>query len=232
MEEFSQSRRSRPRSDRGAGPNYKETNERRRRTRSAGNGARGVGQIAGRRKREFRIWQECVALSLREFEKTYEILNIHYDIQRGESFYNDRLSDVVERLLNSGIAEVSEGAVCVFFRDIPELADKPAMIRKRDGGYNYATTDVATVDYRINDLKADTIWAVVGAPQTLHFKQIFEIARREGYKAEFHHIPFGSILGEDRKLMKTRSGENVALRGVLDEAIARARKIIEQKTRN
>ena len=72
------------------------------------------------------------------------------------------------------------------------------------------TTDVATVDYRIHDLKADTVWAVVGAPQILHFKQIFEIARREGYTADFRHIPFGSILGEDRKLMKTRSGENVA----------------------
>ena len=124
---------------------------------------------------------------------------------------------------------MSEGAVCVFFRDIPELADKPAMIRKRDGGYNYATTDVATVDYRVHDLKADTVWAVVGAPQTLHFKQIFEIARREGYKADFRHIPFGSILGEDRKLMKTRSGENVPLRELLEEAIARARKIVEQK---
>ena len=166
---------------------------------------------------------------LREFEKTYEILNIHYDIQRGESFYNDRLPGVVERLLDARIAEVSEGAVCVFFPDIPELADKPAMIRKRDGGYNYATTDVATVDYRINDLRADTVWAVVGAPQILHFKQIFEIARREGYKAEFRHIPFGSILGEDRKLMKTRSGENVPLRELLDEAVARARKIVEQK---
>ena len=166
---------------------------------------------------------------MREFEETYELLGIHYDIQRGESFYNDRLPGVVERLLKSRIAEVSEGAVCVFFRDIPELADKPAMIRKRDGGYNYATTDVATVDYRIHDLKADTVWAVVGAPQSLHFKQIFEIARREGYKADFRHIPFGSILGEDRKLMKTRSGENVPLGELLEEAIVRARKIVEQK---
>ena len=180
-------------------------------------------------KENFSIWQECVALSLREFEKTYELLDLHYDIQHGESFYNERLPGVVERLLSSGIAEISEGAVCVFFRDIAELADKPAMIRKRDGGYNYATTDVATVDYRINDLKADTVWAVVGAPQTLHFKQIHEIARREGYTADFRHIPFGSILGENRKLMKTRSGENVPLRELLDEAVARARKIIEEK---
>ena len=175
------------------------------------------------------IWKQCVDLSMGDFERAYELLDIHYDIQRGESFYNDRLPGVVERLLKSGIAEISEGAVCVFFRDIPELADKPCIIRKRDGGFNYATTDIATVDYRINDLKADTVWIVVGAPQILHFKQIFAIARREGYTADFRHITFGSILGEDRKLMKTRSGENVPLRDVLDEAVERARKIVDEK---
>jgi arginyl-tRNA synthetase len=177
----------------------------------------------------FSIWKQSVDLSMQEFQRAYELLDIHYDIQRGESFYNDRLPDVVERLLKSGIAEISEDAVCVFFRDVPELADKPCIIRKRDGGYNYATTDIATVDYRINDLKADTVWIVTGAPQILHFKQIFEIARREGYKADFRHITNGNILGEDRKLMKTRSGENVPLRDVLDEAIVRARKMVEQK---
>src|SRR5205823_781657 len=136
---------------------------------------------------------------------------------------------VVEHLLKSGIAEISEGAVVVFFRDNPELADKPLIVRKRDGGFNYATTDLATVDYRINDLKADAIWYVVGAPQILHFRQIFDIARREGYTADLRHITFGSILGEDRKLMKTRSGENVPLRDLLEEACKRARKIIEEK---
>ena len=177
----------------------------------------------------FSIWKECVDLSLREFERTYELLDIHYDIQRGESFYNDRLAAVVDRLLKNGIAEMSEGAVCVFFREIPELADKPAIIRKKDGGFNYATTDIATVDYRVHDLKADTIWYVVGAPQILHFKQVFAIARHGGYTADFRHITFGSILGDDRKLMKTRSGENVPLQSVLDEAIERARKIVEEK---
>jgi arginyl-tRNA synthetase len=175
------------------------------------------------------IWNECVAFSMQDFEHVYELLDIHYDIQCGESFYNDRLPATVDRLLKSGIAEISEGAVVVFFRDIPELADKPCIIRKRDGGFNYATTDIATVDYRINELKANTVWVVVGAPQVLHFKQIFEIARREGYTADFRHIPFGSILGEDRKLMKTRSGENVPLRELLEEACRRARKIVEAK---
>src|SRR5882672_11409510 len=180
-------------------------------------------------KENIDIWNECVALSMQDFEHVYELLDIHYDIQCGESFYNDRLPGVVERLLKSGIAEISEGAVVVFFRDNPELADKPCIIRKRDGGFNYATTDLATVDYRINDLKADAIWYVVGAPQILHFRQIFEIARREGYTADLRHITFGSILGEDRKLMKTRSGENVPLRDLLEEACRRARNIIEEK---
>jgi len=175
------------------------------------------------------IWNECVAFSMQDFEHVYKLLDIHYDIQCGESFYHDRLPGVVERLLKSGIAEISEGAVVVFFRDNPELADKPLIIRKRDGGFNYATTDLATVDYRVNDLKADAIWYVVGAPQTLHFRQIFEIARREGSTADLRHIVFGSILGEDRKLMKTRSGENVPLRDLLEEACKRARKIIEEK---
>ena len=175
------------------------------------------------------IWNECVAFSMQDFDHVYELLGVRYDIQCGESFYNDRLAGVVGRLLKSGIAEVSEGAVVVFFRDIPELADRPCIIRKRDGGFNYATTDIATIDYRVNDLKADTVWYVVGAPQILHFKQIFEIARRQGYKADFRHITFGSILGEDRKLMKTRSGENVPLRDLLEEACRRARKIIEEK---
>jgi arginyl-tRNA synthetase len=175
------------------------------------------------------IWNECVAFSMQDFDHVYKLIDICYDIQCGESFYNDRLPGVVERLLKAGIAEISEGAVCVFFRDNPELADKPCIIRKRDGGFNYATTDLATVDYRINDLKADAIWYVVGAPQILHFKQIFEIARREGYTADLRHITFGSILGEDRKLMKTRSGENVPLRDLLEEACKRARNIIEEK---
>jgi arginyl-tRNA synthetase len=180
-------------------------------------------------KENIDIWNECVAFSMQDFEHVYELLDIHYDIQCGESFYNDRLPGVVERLLKSGIAEISEGAVVVFFRHIPELADKPCIVRKRDGGFNYATTDIATIDYRLDDLKADTVWYVVGAPQTLHFKQIFEIARRQDYQADLRHITFGSILGEDRKLMKTRSGENVPLRELLEEACRRARKIIEEK---
>jgi len=180
-------------------------------------------------KENTEIWKECVAFSMQDFERIYKLLDVHYDLQCGESFYHDRLPGVVDRLLKAKIAEISEGAVVVFFSDDPELADKPLIIRKRDGGFNYATTDLATIDHRVNDLKADSIWYVVGAPQTLHFKQIFAIARREGYSADLRHIIFGSVLGEDRKLMKTRSGENVPLRGLLEEACRRARKIVDEK---
>ena len=209
---------------------YKETNERSTTDATVREACRQeLVKLQAGDKENTDIWNECVALSMQDFEHVYELLDIHYDIQCGESFYKDRLADVVERLLKSGIAEISEGAVCVFFRDIPELADRPCIIRKRDGGFNYATTDIATVDYRVNELKADTVWIVTGAPQILHFKQIFEIARREGYKTDFRHIPFGNVLGEGRKLMKTRSGENVPLRQLLEEACIRARKIVEEK---
>ena len=209
---------------------YKETNERAAKDPEVREACRQeLIKLQAGDKENLDIWNECVAFSMQDFERVYKLLDIHYDIQCGESFYHDRLSGVVERLLKSGIAEISEGAVFVFFRENSELADKPLIIRKRDGGFNYATTDLATIDYRMNDLKADAVWYVVGAPQILHFKQIFEIARREGYTAALRHITFGSILGEDRKLMKTRSGENVPLRELLEEACKRARKITEEK---
>jgi len=209
---------------------YKETNERATQDEAVREAARAeLVKLQAGDSENYSIWKQCVDLSMQEFSKAFELLDIQYDIVRGESFYNDRLPAVVDRLLKSGLAEISEGAVCVFFRDIPELADKPCIIRKRDGGYNYATTDLATVDYRINDLKANAVWYVVGAPQILHFRQIFAIARREGYTADFHHVAFGSILGADRKLMKTRSGENVPLRDLLEEAMTRARAIIAKK---
>jgi arginyl-tRNA synthetase len=209
---------------------YKETNELGKTDEAVREACRQeLVRLQNGEEQNLRIWRECVALSMKEYDAAYEILDIHYDIQRGESFYNDRLPGVVERLRKSGLAEISEGAVCVFFRDIPELADRPAIIQKSDGGYNYATTDIATIDYRVNDLGADTVWIVTGAPQQLHFKQIFEIARREGYSADFRHITHGSILGEDRKLMKTRSGDNVPLGELLEEAIARAEKIVTEK---
>ncbi len=209
---------------------YKETNERASKDPEVREACRQeLVKLQAGDKENTDIWNECVALSTQDFERIYKMLDVRYDLQCGESFYNDRLPGVVDRLLKAGIAEMSEGAVVVFFHDDPELADKPLIIRKRDGGFNYATTDVATIDYRVNELKADAIWYVVGAPQTLHFKQIFAVARREGYTADLRHIIFGSVLGEDRKLMKTRSGENVPLRELVEEACRRARKIIDEK---
>ncbi|HEX3420359.1 MAG TPA: arginine--tRNA ligase [Candidatus Udaeobacter sp.] len=209
---------------------YKETNERASSDPQVREACRQeLVKLQGGDKENTDIWNECVALSKQDFERIYNLLDVHYDLQCGESFYNDRLPGVVERLLKAGVAEISEGAVVVFFRDDPELADKPLIIRKRDGGFNYATTDVATIDYRVDHLKAEAIWYVVGAPQTLHFKQIFAVARREGYTTDLRHIIFGSVLGEDRKLMKTRSGENVPLRELLEEACRRARKIVDKK---
>jgi arginyl-tRNA synthetase len=209
---------------------YKETNERANKDPDVREACRQeLVKLQAGDKENTDIWKECVALSMGDFEHVYRLLDVHYDLQCGESFYNDRLPGVVDRLLEAGIAEISEGAVVVFFHDDPELTDKPLIIRKRDGGFNYATTDVATIDYRVNELKADAIWYVVGAPQTLHFKQLFAVARREGYTADLRHIIFGSVLGENRKLMKTRSGENVLLRELLEEACRRARKIIDEK---
>jgi arginyl-tRNA synthetase len=209
---------------------YKETNERVSKDPEVREACRQeLVKLQAGDKENMDIWNECVAFSMQDFERVYNLLDVRYDLQCGESFYNDRLPGVVDRLLKAGIAEISEDAVVVFFHDDPELADKPLIIRKRDGGFNYATTDVATIDYRVNELNADAIWYVVGAPQRLHFKQIFAVARREGYTTDLRHIIFGSVLGEDRKLMKTRSGENVPLRELVEEACRRARKVIEEK---
>ena len=175
------------------------------------------------------IWTKCVELSRHEFEEVYALLDIHFDFWLGESCYNDRLAPLVERLVQSGLAETSDGATCVFFRDHPSLANKPCLIRKRDGGFLYSTTDLATIEYRVERWKPDAVWYVVGAPQQLHLSEVFEVARRMGISSELRHVAFGSILGEDRKLMKTRSGDNVPLRDLLNEAGERALKVVEEK---
>ncbi len=189
-----------------------------------------------------RIWQRCVELSKQGLEKIYGRLDVRFDHWLGESFYNDRLAGLVGEFLAAGLARESEGAVCIFsdgslpddrdpFRIHREdgWSDNPAIIRKADGGFLYATTDLATIEYRIDEWSADEIWYVVGAPQQLHFRQIFQAAERWGKRAEFHHVAFGSILGEDRKLMKTRSGDNVQLTDVLEEAVERAGRVIAEK---
>ncbi len=175
------------------------------------------------------IWERCIQLSKTGLQKIYDRLDVHFDHWLGESFYNDQLAPLVDELIASGIAEESDGAICIFFPDEPQFADKPALIRKSDGGFLYATTDLATIDYRVDSLQADAIWYIVGAPQQLHFDQIFRISKTRGQKVDLEFIPFGSILGKDRKMLRTRSGDTVQLADVLSEAVDRAREIVEEK---
>ena len=186
-------------------------------------------KLQGGDEKNLAIWEKTIEVSKIGLQKIYDRLDIEFDCWLGESFYNSQLAPLVGELLAAGIAEESDGAICVFFLDDEKMADKPAIIRKSDGGFLYATTDLATIDYRINELKADAAWYVVGAPQQLHFDQIFEISRRRGQNADLQFIPFGSILGKDRKMLRTRSGETVQLADVLDEAVERAYKIVDEK---
>lgn len=189
------------------------------------------------------IWKQCIAVTKTGLEKIYNQLGISFDYWLGESAYNDALAPLVEDLLAKGIARESEGAVCVFSdgfhkpQNDPFLVQKdgewtpvPAIIRKADGGFLYATTDLATLDYRTQNFNADAIWYVVGAPQEKHFKQIFDIERMRGVTGDFRHVAFGSILGKDRRPFKTRSGDTVSLQDVMDEAVSRAAKVIEEKS--
>jgi arginyl-tRNA synthetase len=189
------------------------------------------------------IWQQCIAVSKDGLQKIYDILDVKFDHWLGESFYNEMLPRLVNEFMEKGLARESNGAICIFSDDSQAAEsdpfkvhredgwqDNPAIIRKADGGFLYATTDLATIQYRIDNWQADEIWYVVGVPQQLHFRQIFGAAKRWGKTANFRHIGFGSILGEDRKMMKTRSGDNVGLVELLDEARNRAAAIIGEKS--
>jgi arginyl-tRNA synthetase len=175
------------------------------------------------------IWQQLIDLSWAEFADIYEKLGVRFDERLGESFYDPALAALVDKLLADGTAQISEGAACIFFPDIPALADKPCLVRKSDGGFLYATTDLATIEYRVERWDPHAVWYVTGAPQQLHFQQVFAAAKRMGITTRLDHIAFGSILGEDHKLMKTRSGDNVPLRDLLEEAVTRVRAMIEEK---
>ena len=175
------------------------------------------------------IWKEVVAISWKEFEQVYGLLNISFNECLGESSYNKALAPLVKKLEEEGIAEESQGALVVFFKDHPALAEKPFLIRKADGGFLYATTDIATLEYREQRWHPDQVWYVCGMPQQLHFEQLFAVAKKMGIQADLRHIIFGSILGEDRKMMKTRSGDNVELIALLEEAVERAFKLVSEK---
>ena len=173
------------------------------------------------------IWQRCVDVSHAGLAIVYNKLDITFDHYLGESFYNDRLPSLVAELEASGLARESDGALCIFTDDSPDAV--PFIIRKRDGGYGYATTDLATVEHRLRVWQATDVWYIVGAPQALHFNQLFDATRRWGLEGNLQHIAFGSILGPDGTMMKTRSGESVGLMEVLEEAEERALAVVQEK---
>ncbi|MDT7727485.1 MAG: arginyl-tRNA synthetase [Actinomycetota bacterium] len=183
------------------------------------------------------LWRELVHESTRHFEKVYELLGVQLtpgDIY-GESFYNPFLAEVIDELEADGLTEMSDGAVCVFppgfvNRDGDRL---PLIVRKRDGGYGYATTDLATVRYWTRERGITDLLYVVGSPQSQHFAMVFAASRRAGWLTDNHHaehIGFGTILGEDGKTMRTRAGGTVKLAELLAEAVDRATSIVAERS--
>lgn len=169
-----------------------------------------------------RLWRRLVAESEKHFMGAYDRLGVTLTAKdfRGESSYNDRLPAIVEELDRLGLLHDSDGAKCAF----PPGFEVPLIVRKRDGGFGYAATDLASVEYRVKALQADRLLYVVGSPQRQHFEMVFAVARQAGLlpasvKAE--HIGFGSILGADGKMLKSRAGDTVKLADLLDEAVAR-----------
>ena len=181
-------------------------------------------------------WREIVAESEVAFREIYRRLGVLLtpDDSAEESFYNPMLPGVVDELTAGGIAVDSDGALVVYATDITGRDGEPAtlMVRKSDGGYGYDTTDLATIRYRVLDLKVDRILYVVDARQALHFRLIVEAARRAGWltdHVDVTHIAFGTVLGPDGRPLKTRSGDTVKLMDLLDTAVDRARAIVAEK---
>ena len=191
------------------------------------------------------IWKEMIRLSQAQFETIYGRLKVKFDYTLGESFYNGRLAAIVSELAQAGVAVESRGATAVLSdgsmppKEDPFLIQKdgewvanPFIIRKQDGGFNYATTDLATLAYRVETWRAEEVIYVTDGRQQLHFRQLFAAFRRwqPQSKAKLAHVWFGSILGEDNKPFKTRSGETVRLSDLLDEAEQRAFGVVSAKS--
>ncbi|WP_338757268.1 arginine--tRNA ligase [Nocardia vulneris] len=181
-------------------------------------------------------WHDIVAESERAFADIYAQLGVLLtpDDSVGESFYNPMLSGIIAELLEQGVAVDSNGATVVFSAEVtgPDGAPVPLMVRKSDGGYGYDTTDLATIRYRIDTLHAQRLLYVTDARQALHFRLIFETARRAGWLRdgiEAEHVPFGTVLGPDGTPFKTRAGGTVRLGDLLDDAVARARAVVAAK---
>ena len=169
------------------------------------------------------LWKEFLPPCLEAIEVIYRRLGVTFDQTLGESFFHDKLADVVHRLTEAKLATESEGAKVLFLEGFAT----PMIVQKKDGAFLYATTDLATIDYRVQHDKADAILYVVDHRQSLHFEQLFAAAKKMGYdKTELVHIKFGTVLGEDNKPYKTRSGDAVGLSGLLDKAVEQAYAIV------
>jgi arginyl-tRNA synthetase len=174
-----------------------------------------------------RLWNQFMPHCLGSLQKIYGRLGVRFDVELGESFYDSMLGSVVDELIERGIAEPSEGAIVVF----TEETKTPFIIRKRDGAYNYGTTDLATIKYRAQTWNPEQMLYVVDHRQGDHFKQLFAVARKWGYdKADLEHVAFGTILGSDRRPFKTREGDVVGLESLLDEAVSEARKVVDENS--
>ncbi|MEU2441336.1 arginine--tRNA ligase [Streptomyces rubradiris] len=185
------------------------------------------------------MWQKFVDESKIYFFSVFEKLDMEIrdaDIV-GESGYNDMLAETCRLLEESGVAVRSEGALCVFFDDIkgPDGKPVPLIVQKSDGGYGYAATDLSAIRDRVFNLKANTLLYVVDARQALHFRMVFETARRAGWLGDdvtAVQLAFGTVLGKDGKPFKTREGETVRLVDLLDEAIERASAVVREKAQD
>ena len=171
------------------------------------------------------LWRRFRELSIEEFKRIYSRLGVDFDYYTGESFYEPMLGKVVEMIKNSEISELSDGALIVPLEDMP-----PALIQKKDGATLYLTRDIAAAVYRYEQCRFDLALYVVGAPQSLHFKQLFSVLKKLGYEwyRNCHHVPFGHIRFEG-KSMSTRKGNIILLEEVLNKAVDLALKIIEEK---
>jgi arginyl-tRNA synthetase len=185
------------------------------------------------------LWKELIDASKRYLSRVYELLGIELGDAdfAGESLYNPLLADVVDELAKKGIAVESEGAMCVFPPGFTGREGKPVplIVRKQDGGYGYATTDLAAIRYRVRELGATRLIYVVGTPQSQHLAMAFKAAELAGWlvpPARAEHVNFGSVLGEDGKMFKARSGETVRLIDLCNEAIERARATVAERSRD
>jgi arginyl-tRNA synthetase len=183
-----------------------------------------------------KLWQELIDISKRHFNANYAKLGVllRDEHLRGESFYNALLPQVAEELEKSGLAKMNDGALCVFAPGFTNREGEPLplIVRKQDGGFGYAATDLAALRFRTQTLHGTRLLYVVGTPQAQHFAMVFAVGELAGWlkaPARAEHVAFGSILGQDKKMLKTRSGETVSLSSLLDEAVERAAAELERR---